>query len=580
MRELTLVSFAVTSMTSAALWLILFLLGLALTISVATYIAVIRRRTAENQALAEKLSREAEEHRESEERYRLLVEHAPDAIVSLDTEGRFTSINPFCETLTGWPREEWMGRPFLPLVHAEDLQRAKKSFASALDGKKAPMTEVRVLSKAGEFVSMEFIVTPQLHGEEVQGVLAIGRDVSGRRKAERAQAALELQLRRTQKMEAIGRLAGGIAHDFNNFLAIIMANCGLARMDLVKCHPAAERLDQINKASQRAAALVQQILTFSSAREQERSVISLKTLVKEASVMLRSTIARSVEIRTFFASDCPSVLADAGQIQQVILNLATNSAHAMREKGGALEIFLESFQVDEDFAARHPELSPGLHARLTVSDSGHGMDASTLERIFEPFFSTKPQGEGTGLGLSVVHGIVKSHKGIINVYSEVGRGTSFKIYFPAATGAEETGHETQFASIPLGGGEHILFVDDEPSLVDCGQRMLRRLGYRVTAVGSARAALELVREDDHEFDCILTDLNMPEMTGIAFARECRAHLPTVPILLMSGYLGVTTPDLLRSHGIHDLILKPFSPKTLADAVRRALTGDKHTNSSN
>jgi PAS domain S-box-containing protein len=567
-------------MTTAILWLILFLLGMALTISVATYITLIRRQTAENQALADKLSHEAEEHRESQERYRLLVENAPDAIVSLDKEGCFTSINPFCEKLTGWARDEWMGRPFLPLIHADDLPEAKRSFADAVAGKKIPMTEIRVLNKTGGFVWMEFIVAPQLRGQQVHGVLAIGRDVSARHKAERAQAALELQLRRTQKMEAIGRLAGGIAHDFNNFLAIIMANCGLARMDLVTLHPAAERLDQINKASQRAAALVQQILMFSSAREQERSVVSLKTVVKEAGVMLRSTIARSVEIRTLFAADCPFVLADAGQIQQVILNLATNSAHAMRDKGGVLEISLDSFHVDDDFAARNPDLRAGLHVRLTVNDSGHGMDTTTLERIFEPFFTTKPQGEGTGLGLSVVHGIVKSHKGMINVYSEVGRGTSFKLYFPAATGAEQAGHDTNFTAIPLGNGEHILFIDDEPSLVDCGQRMLPRLGYKVTAVGSAAAALDLIRAGSHVFDCILTDLNMPEMTGITFARECRGLLPSTPILLMSGYWGATTSDLLRSYGIHDLILKPFTPKTLAEAVRRALTGERHTGSSN
>lgn len=567
-------------MTTAILWSILFLLALALAISVATYVAVIRRRTAENHSLAERLSRETDEHRQSDERYRLLVENAPDAIVSLDREGRFTSINPFCEKLTGWPREEWLGRPFLPLVHAEDLPKAMESFANVLSGRKTPMTEIRVLNSAGDFVWMEFMVTPEFHGQQVQGVLAIGRDISARRKAECAQEALEVQLRRAQKMEAIGRLAGGIAHDFNNFLSVIMANCGLANMELVASHPVVERLDQINQASQRAAALVQQILSFSRAREQERSVIFLKTIVREAATMLRSALPRSVEIRTLFTPDCPPVLADAGQIQQVIMNLATNAAHAMKQKGGVLDISLDSFEADEDFVARNPDLQPGLHLRLTVSDSGHGMDTATLERIFEPFFSTKPQGEGTGLGLSVVHGIVKSHKGAINVYSELGRGTSFKIYFPAATGAEHAAHERQLAPIPLGGGEHILLIDDEPSLVECGQRMLQRLGYRVTAVHSASAALDLIRCGSHEFDCILTDLDMPGITGIALARECRALLPTTPVVLMSGYWGVTSPDLLRSHEIHDLVLKPFTPQMLAEAMKRAITGDRHTNSSN
>ena len=567
-------------MTTAILWLILLLLGLALTISVATYIAVVRRRTAEIQVLIESLSCEADEHRKSDERYRLLVENAPDAIVSLDREGRFTSLNPFCEKLTGWVREEWIGRPFLPLVHADDLPRAKEDFANALNGKKPAMSEIRVLSRSGDFVWMEFVIAPAFDGKQVQGVLAIGRDISARRKAEQVQAVLESQVRRAQKMEAIGRLAGGIAHDFNNFLSIILANCGLARMDLASSHPAAERLDQIDQASKRAAALVQQILSFSRAPEQERCVMYLKTIIKEAAIMLRSVLPRAVEIRTLFAPDCPAVLADAGQVQQLIMNLATNGAHAMREKGGVLEISLDAIEADEDFIARNPGFRPGTYVRLTVSDTGHGMDAGTIERMFEPFFTTKPQGEGTGLGLSVVHGIVKSHQAAINVYSQIGRGTSFKIYFPAADEVEHAGTERTLSPMPLGGGEHILFIDDEPSLVECGQRMLHRLGYRVTAVHSAGAALDLIRGGAHDFDCILTDLDMPETTGIALARQCRELLPDTPILLMSGYRGVTSPDLLRSHGIHDLILKPFTPHTLAEAVRRAITGDRHTNSSN
>jgi len=564
-------------MSAAFLWIILFLLGLGLT---AAYIAVVRRRTAEIRALAEKLARESEEHRASEARYRLLIENAPDAIITLDSEGRFSSINPFCETLTGWKRDEWIGRPFLPLVHSEDLVQAKSSFNDALRGKKTPMIELRVMNKAGEFIWMEFILTPQSHQDKVSGVLAIGRDISARHKAARAQEALELQLRRAQKMEAIGRLAGGIAHDFNNFLTIIMANCGLARMDVIAAHPAAERLEQINRASLRAAALVQQILTFSSNREQERSVINLKTALKEVAIMLRSTLPRSIEVRTQFASDCPFVLADAGQIQQVILNLATNAAHAMREKGGVLDISLSAIQVDEDLAARNPDLRPGNHARLTVSDSGHGMDATTQERIFEPFFTTKPQGEGSGLGLSVVHGIVKSHEGAISVYSEVGRGTSFNIYFPAAKGSESSRTEHLTRNFPLGDGEHVLFVDDEPSLIECGQKMLQRLGYRVTTANSGSAALELIRSRPKTFDCIITDFTMPDLSGTALARECRTLIPTTPIILMSGYCGVLTADALRSQGIHELILKPFTPHIIAEALRRVLGVNKNDASAN
>lgn len=562
-------------MSTAFLWTILLLLGLALAISVMAYVRAVRRAAADIRALAEKLAREATARHESEERHQLLVENAPDAIITLDAEGNFTSINSFCEMLTGWTHEECMNRQFLSVVHPDDLGRAKAGIADALNGRKTPMTEIRVQNKTGEYISIEFTVTPQFRRARVLGMLVIGRDISARHKAERAQAALELQLRRAQKMEAIGRLAGGIAHDFNNFLAVILANCGLARMDIIVGHPAAERLDQINKATQRAAALVQQILTFSSTREQERCVMNLKVALKEAATMLRSTLPRSIEVRTQFGANCPFVLADAGQIQQVLLNLATNSAHAMEAKGGVLDISLDTIEVDEEFAQRNPDLRPGPHVRLTVGDSGHGMDAATLEHIFEPFYTTKPQGEGTGLGLSVVHGIVKSHEGAITVYSEVGRGTAFNIYFPASKGSVPAAVENQSPTFPLGDGEHILFVDDEKSLVDCGQRVLQRLGYRVTAVLSAREALELIRAGAETFDCILADFTMPGMSGIALARECRSLLPATPIILMSGYCGVLTTDSLRPQGIRELILKPFTPQTLAEAVKRALTEEEN-----
>jgi len=551
-------------------WIVLSLLGLVLALLVGVFFFVVRR-TAEIHALAEKLARESEERRETEERYRLLVENAPDAIITLDAKGCFSSINPFCETLTGWSREQWFAKPFAPLIHPADLERAQASFNETLSGRRTPMMELRVKNKAGQFIWMEFILTPQTRHDKVDGVLAIGRDISARHHAARAQEALEFQLRRSQKMEAIGRLAGGIAHDFNNFLAIIMANCGLARMDVTGSSAIAERLEQIDRASLRAAALVQQILTFSHNREQERTVINLKPTLKEAAKMLRSTLPPSVEIRSQFASDCPCVLADAGQIQQVVLNLATNSAHAMKEKGGVLDISLSPMLVDEEFASRNPDLKPGPYVRLTVSDNGHGMDAATQERIFEPFFTTKPQGEGSGLGLSVVHGIVKSHEGSISVYSEVGRGTTFNIYLPDAKDSDSSQTARLNRSLPRGAGEHILFVDDEPSLIDIGKRMLERLGYQVTVANSGSAALELIRSQSKTFDCIITDFTMPDMSGIALARECRASGLVTPIMLMSGYCGVLTDDSLRAQGIQELILKPFTPHALAEALRRVLS---------
>jgi CheY-like chemotaxis protein len=380
---------------------------------------------------------------------------------------------------------------------------------------------------------------------------------------------LEVQLRRAQKMEALGRMAGGIAHDFNNFLSVIIANCQLARLDLIHGHPAIQSVEEIDKASHRAAEMVRQILAFSRHQEQECQLLNLGPVVKEALKLLRSMLPATIDIQSRLSADCPSVLANAAQIHQVLLNLGTNAAHAMRENGGRLEISLEALEVDEVLAARYADLRTGSYVRLAVGDNGHGMDAVTLERIFDPFFTTKPPGEGTGLGLAVVHGIMKNHQGAITVYSEPERGTRFNLYFPAVAG-QELPSEPSVTTVPLGRGQHILFVDDDPALAEIGKRFLERLGYRATACRDAVTALELLRTAPASCAAIISDLAMPGLSGLELADECRRAKPGMPFILMSGNNSVMTPDSLKSCGVADFILKPFTFQALAEALHRVL----------
>ena len=395
------------------------------------------------------------------------------------------------------------------------------------------------------------------------------QDITDRRQAEQVRQGLEAQLRQSQKMEAIGTLAGGIAHDFNNILAAVIGHAELLAEDVGADQAGQEGVEGILEASRRARDLVQQILTFSRLREKERRLIPLEPVIREVLKLLRATLPSTIEIRTTVTSEDHLVLADATQMHQVVLNLCTNAAHAMQEHGGVLDVSYQPVRLDAEQAQLHPGLPPGRFMRLSVRDTGHGMDRITLERIFDPFFTTKSPGEGTGLGLAVVHGIVQSHEGSITATSEPGEGTAFQVFLPAVEG-RSTAVATEDSSMPPGSGEHILVVDDEPSLVRIANRLLERLGYRVTAHTHPTEALAdfLKRPDD--FDLVLSDLTMPQMTGLDLASRLLERRPDLPILLTSGYAGALDPAELRRVGVRELVGKPFLTRTLADAVARAL----------
>jgi PAS domain S-box-containing protein len=382
---------------------------------------------------------------------------------------------------------------------------------------------------------------------------------------------METQLRQSQKMEAIGQLAGGIAHDFNNILAAMFGHGYLLLQDTAGNEAAQEGVTEILKAAERAKDLVQQILTFSRQREHKRQVIGLDIVVKEAMKFLRASLPAEIKIEVNVAKDAPAVLADPTQIYQVVMNLATNALHAMEGRTGTLTVALEAFEPDERFIGAHPEFQARAYARLAVADTGHGMDAKTLEHIFEPFFTTKPIGKGTGLGLAVVHGIMQTHEGLVIVKSQIGQGTTFNLYFPAQTNGEIVSEANNHGKAICGKGQSILLLDDEPALTRSLQRLLEKLNYRVTSRNNPREAIKLFCEKPAEFDLVITDMSMPEITGLEVARQIHAARANIPVILISGYSPKFNRDHLQTSDIDELLEKPLSVPALGEALHRLLS---------
>jgi nitrogen-specific signal transduction histidine kinase/CheY-like chemotaxis protein len=393
------------------------------------------------------------------------------------------------------------------------------------------------------------------------------RDASERVAAEAKRAALEAQLRHSQKLEAIGTLAGGIAHDFNHLLAAIVANVQLAREDLARSHPVSESLEEVAAAAARATALVRQILAFSRKQAPDRARVAPGAVLAEVARLLRATLPASVRVELELDTRTPDVSADAAQLHQVLMNLGTNAWHALGPGGGTVR--LRAHHVVVEAGGRpHPDLAPGPYARLQVIDDGRGIEPGILERIFEPFFTTKEPGQGTGLGLSVAHGIVREHRGLILVQSAPGRGSTFEVYLPAqedAAAAAQAGGGPA-AAAAVGQGE-VLFLDDEPALVRAAARILRRLGYLPAPFLRASEALDAVRARPDRFAAVITDLTMPEMSGIEVAQQVRQLNPRLPVVLVSGHAERAERDY-EAAGIRVRLDKPVELQRFAEVLRQ------------
>lgn len=507
--------------------------------------------------------------RESEEKFAKAFRASPYSLtLSEVATGRYLEVNAGFERVSGYTRDEVIGRTSVELgLWSDPADRDRMVARLQADGAVRGL-EVTFLNRQGRKV------IARCSGEmlEVGGrpcLLNTIEDVTDQRRAEEVRAALEAQLRQTQKLEALGQLAGGIAHDFNNILTGIFAYSELAALDAGQPADVRRHVEEIRKAANRAKDLVRQILAFSRQQVQERVPVRLHPVVSEAVEFLRSSLPKTLEIDARIDPRAPVVLADTTQVHQVVMNLCTNAAHAMRHRPGRLTVVLEGVQLDASGCEAAPGLQPGRYARLVVMDTGHGMTPEVIKRIFEPFYTTKEQGEGTGLGLAVVHGVAESHDGAVGVRSRENEGSAFEVYFPEFVGlslpaiAETTG-------VPRGRGERILLVDDERMIADAARGLLEHLGYRVTSTCDPIRALETFRGDPAAFDLVITDFTMPRLTGVELAREVIARRADMPVLLLSGHSGTWTVEKLHALGVRGLLNKPMSAADLAVAVRRAL----------
>jgi C4-dicarboxylate-specific signal transduction histidine kinase len=399
----------------------------------------------------------------------------------------------------------------------------------------------------------------------------VSRDITERKIAEEEKTKLQSQLQQVQKMESMGTLAGGIAHDFNNILGIIVGNTELAMDDVPEWNPARHNLEEIRTASIRARDVVKQILAFSRQTPQEMKPVRIIPIIKESLKLLRSSIPSTIEIHQNISSESDTVRADLTQINQVLINLCTNAIHAMGEKGGVLEVSLENILLDAGSAKHYHGLSSGKYVRLTVRDTGHGVEPKVLKRIFDPYFTTKRVGEGSGMGLSVVHGIIKSHGGSISVNSEPGKGTVFHVLFPCIEDNPEP--NVEIALEISRGHESVLFVDDEKAMVDAIQPMIERLGYKVTARTSSVEGLEAFRANPDRFDLVITDFTMPNMTGMELAKELFKLRSDIPIILCTGYSEHLNEDIAKRSGICAFVVKPVVLNEIANTIRKVLDDD-------
>lgn len=512
--------------------------GLAGVLGLLTWLLLTGRDRAHEAARA--MTRQLQD---SERQYRRIVETASEGIWMVDAGGRTRFANGALLRLLGCDNAALLGRPWTDFM--DDAGRA-----ALVDGADRPAAEahdIRFRRPDGSQLWAR-VSTSRITDEQGRpaGVLAMVTDDSQRHADEDRRALLEGQLRQSQKMEAIGTLAGGIAHDFNNILAAILGNVALVRQDLGPQHPALPRLGQIAQAGARARSLVQQIVTFSRQQPQALVVQPLRPLLDEAVKLLRATLPAGVDLRLEDGEPPPLVAADATQLQQVLLNLCTNAWHALPGGNGRITLGLGSAWLDRAQAERMGGLQPGPHAHLWVQDNGCGMDAATLQRIFEPFYTTKAVGQGTGLGLAVVHGIVASHGGAMAVDSTPGVGSTFHLYLPPALPAAPAQAQEADPALALhGSGQHVLYVDDDAVMCLMVETLLQRQGWRCTTLDDPRQALAQALDGDGTHgpvQAVVTDYNMPGMSGLELARTLAASLPGLPVIITSGYI----PDSLRA----------------------------------
>ena len=431
--------------------------------------------------------------------------------------------------------------------------------------------EFRMKAKCGDYRWIRAsgrIVERDDRGNAVR-LIGNHQDITERKAEEEKRKFLERQLQQAQRMEALGTLAGGIAHDFNNILSSLMGFTELAMRES-RADKRLNHLEQVMRASERAKNLTAQILDFSRREEAGKKPLDIRLIIKETIKLLKASLPSTILIKPDITTKPATVLADPTQIHQIMMNLCTNASHAMRERGGVLEIQLSLIDMNqEEIGLQDANLKAGPCVRLKISDTGHGIDPAHLDRIFHPFFTTKKQGEGTGLGLSVVYGIVKNHGGVISVKSELEKGTTFTVHLPYIA-TEMAVLEKESAVPPASGKERILFVDDEMAIVDSAAQYLRSMGYDVIATTESPEALKIFRRQPDRIDLVITDMTMPQLTGLELSKEILAVRADLPIIICSGYNQFFQEKLLKQMGVSHFVKKPITLADLNRAVRLVL----------
>jgi PAS domain S-box-containing protein len=540
---------------------------LFLVLSALAWIAMLRRRVHQQ---TRTIRNQIEAEAALEKKYQELFERSNDIVFSCDQTGKLKSINRAGTRVLGYSFEEMLQLDPRQLVAPSSLPGITQWIELRDKGIENLTLECELVAKDSHSVLVEVNAEIIRTDGRPTGAQGIARDITERKQAEEALRLSEEKLRQGQKLEAIGKLAGGIAHDFNNILSAILGYAELSSEEVSPDHPIKTNLDQIIKAGKRARDVVQQILAFSRKLDQERRPIQLQAILDEALKLLKATLPATIQIETDIDPGCNPVLADPTQMHQVTLNLATNAAYAMNETGGLLRFELKPAWPDGGLFGPQPELPPGQYVVLSVSDTGPGIDPKIQKHIFEPYFTTKSAGEGSGLGLAVVHGIVQSHGGAIAVKSALGEGACFEVYLP--TCQQKPAGTVASAPEKTRGQGRILLVDDEEAIVALGVRSLGKLGYLVTGETRSVRALEMFSEDPDQFDLLLTDQTMPNLTGLSLAQEIWRIRPDLPVIISSGYSEQITSEKAASMGFHSYLSKPYTISELAKAIKQSLNG--------
>ncbi len=541
----------------------------------------VRERTVELTKVNEELlldtierKKVEESLRESEERFRLALHAGRMGTFDYDIQTNVMFWSPELEAIFGLKPGTFGGtfESFKQYIHPDDVENVMHTIRESIARGGSSDFEIRIRKQDTTNYEARIAGRGQVLSDEhnqPRRVTGVAFDVTDRRRAEEALRQSELKVLQMQKMEAIGTLAGGIAHDFNNILGSIFGYTDLALIKLPSHSEERRHLEKVTTAAQRAKELVQQILAFSRQEEPESRSIRLHLVVKETLQLLRATLPKTIQIRSYLATISDNVLADPTQMHQVLVNLCTNAEYAMREKGGILEVKLKPVDITEELASLHTNLRPGPHVQLTIRDTGRGMSPKVVKRIFEPFFTTKDVGEGTGMGLSVVHGIITSCKGAIAVESIAGQGTTFTIYLPQAQESIPV-ISTEESSVRQGKG-CVLLVEDEEILAEAVEKLLTKLGYEVVVQHNSKKALKVFQAAPSRFDVVITDQTMPNLTGEKLASHLLLIRPDLPIILCTGFSHIINPEKAIQLGIRAFLTKPVLIHDLSVALEKVLS---------